>query len=107
MKELEIYFTDDAGKTTLIFCTDAKIWGDNTTPSTKLDIKRETIKRSLKMKEFEKQWKCGMLSGSPSSFNSGASVKEAAQFNWRAALEWVLTHDYHDMDYEIREELKS
>ena len=41
------------------------------------------------MTEFEKQWKCGMLSGSPVSFNSGASAEEAAQFNWRAALEWV------------------
>lgn len=41
------------------------------------------------MKEFEKQWECGMLSGSPSSFNSGASTKEAAQFIWRAGLEWV------------------
>ncbi len=41
------------------------------------------------MKAFEKLWKCGMLSGSPSSFDSGESAKEAAQFNWRAALEWL------------------
>lgn len=24
---------------------------------------------------------------------------------WKAALDWVLKHDYHDMDYEIRKEL--
>ena len=52
------------------------------------------------MKEFEKQWNCGMLSGSPSSFNSGVSIKEAAQFNWRAALK-CMKEKSSKLDCEI------
>lgn len=58
------------------------------------------------MKEFEKQWACGMLSGSPTSFNSGASAKEAAQFNWQAPLKWVKEFADAETCTRIDEELQ-
>lgn len=42
------------------------------------------------MNEFERHWTSGMLSGSPTSFDSEPTPKQIARFAWRAALVWTL-----------------
>lgn len=61
------------------------------------------------MKAFEKRWRCGMLSGSPTSFGDPPK-KVISQFAWKAALELILekckkTYDVADVWEFIEKEL--
>lgn len=63
---------------------------------------------------FDKQWDCGMLSGSKTTFGQPAN-KEIARFAWRAALKWTLEDikktygdDFSESEFvkHVEEELK-